>query len=50
MADDMDVNAGRILDGGATLSEVGEEIFEFVARVAAGERVSARPWATRSPR
>ena len=30
LADDMDVNAGRILDGGATLEEVGQEIFDLV--------------------
>ena len=38
MAEDMDVNAGRILGGEATLPEVGEKIFELVARVAAGEQ------------
>jgi len=37
MSDDMDVNAGRILRGEATIDEVGEEIFELVQRVAAGE-------------
>ncbi len=36
MADDMDVNAGRILEGKATLDEVGREIFERVLEVAAG--------------
>ena len=36
MADDMDVNAGRILQG-AELDEVGREIFDLVLRVAAGE-------------
>jgi altronate hydrolase len=34
----MDVNAGRILTGEATLAEVGAEIVELVARVANGER------------
>ncbi len=38
LADDMDVNAGRILEGRATLDEVGEEIFQRVMAVAAGER------------
>ena len=37
MQDDMDVDAGRILDGGATLPEVGREIYDLVARVACGE-------------
>lgn len=36
MEDDMDVDAGRILDGAATLPEVGQEIFDLVGRVCAG--------------
>ncbi|MEZ6064213.1 MAG: UxaA family hydrolase [Planctomycetaceae bacterium] len=36
MSEDMDINAGRILDG-TPLDEVGEEIFEMVLRVASGE-------------
>ena len=35
MRNDMDVNAGRILEG-ATLEEVGEEIFELMLAVASG--------------
>jgi len=38
LSEDMDVNAGSILDGRATLDEVGAEIFEAVVRVASGER------------
>jgi altronate dehydratase large subunit len=38
LAADMDVNAGRILEGEATLDEVGEEIYERVIATAAGER------------
>ncbi|MFS2018481.1 UxaA family hydrolase [Massilia sp. CT11-108] len=37
LADDMDVNAGRILTGHATIEEVGDEIVDLVARVANGE-------------
>jgi altronate dehydratase large subunit len=37
MAEDMDVNAGRILQREATIEEVGTEIFELAQRVAAGE-------------
>ena len=37
MSEDMDVNAGRILAREASIEEVGEEIFELVQRVAAGE-------------
>ena len=37
MAEDMDVNAGRVLAREATIAEVGEEIFQLAQRVAAGE-------------
>lgn len=38
LAGDMDVNAGRILEGEATLDEVGEEILQNVIAVASGKR------------
>jgi altronate dehydratase large subunit len=38
MSEDMDVNAGSILDGRATLDEVGAEILDAVVRVSSGER------------
>lgn len=38
MHEDMDLNAGRIVDGTATLDEVGHEIFEKILRVASGEQ------------
>lgn len=41
MKDNMDINAGRIADGNATVAQVGREIFEFVLRVASGERTCA---------
>lgn len=37
MPDDMDVNAGKILDNEASLDEVGQEIVDLVARVGEGE-------------
>jgi altronate dehydratase large subunit len=37
LADDMDVDAGRILEGRGSLPEVGDEIFRLIRRVAAGE-------------
>jgi altronate hydrolase len=37
MAEDMDVDAGRILEGRATLDEVGREIVALIERVASGE-------------
>ncbi len=38
LAADMDVDAGRILEGEATLDEVGEEIFDVALAVVGGER------------
>ncbi|SFU90599.1 UxaA family hydrolase [Pseudoduganella namucuonensis] len=38
LSEDMDVNAGRILTGAASLQEVGGEIVDLVARVANGEK------------
>jgi altronate hydrolase len=38
LEDDMDVNAGRILDGKASLDEVGQEIYDLILRVSNGER------------
>jgi altronate hydrolase len=37
MEEDMDVDAGRILEGRATLPEVGREIYDLVQRVGNGE-------------
>lgn len=37
MQEDMDVNAGRILEGEATLDEVGDEIVALVKRIAGGQ-------------
>ena len=37
LADDMDVDAGRILEGRAELDDVGREVFDLVGRVVAGE-------------
>ena len=41
MSGDMDVNAGRIVTGEATLDEVGREIFDLVVEVAAGKPAKA---------
>jgi altronate hydrolase len=40
MSEDMDINAGRILEG-ASLDEVGREIFESMISVAGGERTKS---------
>lgn len=36
MSEDMDLNAGRIVDGTATLEQVGGEIYELILAVASG--------------
>ncbi|MCL1077944.1 hydrolase [Parashewanella spongiae] len=38
LADDMDINAGKILRGDATPKQVGDETFDLVIAVAQGER------------
>jgi altronate hydrolase len=40
MIDDMDINAGKILDG-VSLEEVGREIFEEVVAVASGKKTKS---------
>ncbi|RMF91071.1 MAG: hydrolase [Planctomycetota bacterium] len=37
MKDDMDINAGKILDGSSDLDQVGKEIYDRILRTAAGE-------------
>ena len=37
LAEDMDVDAGRILEDRGTLAEVGREVYERIVAVAAGE-------------
>ncbi|MEP7191400.1 MAG: altronate dehydratase family protein [Actinomycetota bacterium] len=41
MTEDMDLNCGRIVDGTASLAEVGDEIFERIIAVASGERTAS---------
>jgi altronate hydrolase len=41
MNDNMDVNAGEILDGRATVQTKGTEIYRHIVRVASGERTKA---------
>lgn len=38
MSEDMDLNCGRVVDGTASLDEVGDEIFERIIAVASGEQ------------
>ena len=41
MIGNMDINAGRIADGAATIQQVGQEIFDALVRIASGERTLA---------
>jgi len=41
MPDDMDINAGTILDGTESVEEVGQRIFERIIEVASGERTAS---------
>ena len=36
MADDMDINAGCIIEGTSTLDKVGDEIYEQIHKIASG--------------
>ena len=44
MSDDMDINAGLILDGEATVDEIGARIFDTLLRVASGEKTKSEEW------
>ena len=37
MSEDMDINAGHILDGNATVEQTGEQIFDYLIDVASGQ-------------
>lgn len=41
LSEDMDVNAGRILEGEASIDEVGREIFELIQAVAGGRQTAS---------
>ncbi len=41
LSEDMDINAGRILEGNATLDEIGQEIVELVLAVAQGAQTAS---------
>ncbi len=41
MRENMDVNAGRIVDGEATVEQIGQEIFDLCLRAASGEKTCA---------
>jgi len=41
MIEDMDVHAGRILTGGASVEEVGRQIYDMLLRIASGEETKS---------
>ena len=41
LKEDMDINAGRIIEGNATTAEIGDEIYSKVIAVANGERTKS---------
>jgi len=50
MTGNMDINAGRIADGDASVEQVGREIFETLLRVASGTRTHAEELGTMNSR
>jgi len=43
MQDDMDINAGKIVTEGASIADVGQEIFDLLLAVASGHEVNKLP-------
>ncbi len=41
MSEDMDINCGEIIDGTASVNEMGERIFEQLLKVASGEKTAS---------
>jgi altronate hydrolase len=41
MADDMDFDCGAVIDGRATVTELGEALFEEIRAVASGRRTKS---------
>ena len=41
MSEDMDVNAGVIMDGGASVQELGQQLFELILETASGRRTKS---------
>lgn len=41
LSDDMDINAGAVIEGSKTVKQVGDEIFELIVRVGNGEQTKS---------
>ena len=37
MSGDIDISAGDIIEGAATIDQIGDQVFEHIRRVASGE-------------
>jgi altronate hydrolase len=48
MKEDMDFNAGRLIDESISLDELGDELLDLVIEVASGKRTHAEKWGKRS--
>jgi altronate hydrolase len=42
--DDMDINCGVIVDGKASIQDVGQQFFDLILRVASGEKSKSEQW------
>ena len=38
LEEDMDINCGEVLDGTASIAQMGQQIFELILRTASGDR------------
>jgi altronate dehydratase large subunit len=41
LSDDMDINAGKIINGGSSIDDVGTEIYDLVLSAAAGTKTKS---------
>ena len=41
MSEDMDINCGLVIDGEATVQEMGQKIFDVILRIASGEQTKS---------
>jgi altronate hydrolase len=41
LEEDMDINCGQVLDGSASLEQMGEQIFRLILRIASGEKTKS---------
>ncbi len=48
MSDDMDFNAGRLMDEDISIDKLSDELLDLVIKVASGEETSAERWRKRS--